>query len=69
MRQCLIIFRDELPQALGALITDEVTAQVELADHFTVLEESAQLFNVLVRQVLIFRLNHIWTVDSPGLER
>lgn len=69
MRQRLVKVRDELTQALRTLITDEVTAQVELTDHFTVLEEIAQLFNVLIRQVLIFRLNHIWTVDSPGLER
>lgn len=69
MRQRLVKLRDELPQALRTLITDEVTAQVELTDHFTILEESAQLFNVLVSQVLIFRLNNIWTVDSPGLER
>ena len=69
MRQRLVKLRDELPQALRTLITDEVTAQVELTDHFTILEESAQLFNVLVSQILIFRLNNIWTVDSPGLER
>ena len=69
MRQRLVKLRDELPQALRTLITDEVTAQVELTDHFTILKESAQLFNVLVSQVLIFRFNNIWTVDSPGLER
>ena len=48
MRQRLVELRDELAEALRSLVADVIPSEVQLADHFTVLEELAQLFDMLI---------------------
>ena len=69
VRQCLIKLRDELSKAPRSLIAYEITPQVKLADHLTILQERTELLYMLISQVLVLRANHVRAVDSPRFER
>lgn len=68
MRQGRVEIRDEGPKALRSLIADEISSEVQMRDHFSVSQESAEFFDVLVVQVLTLCINHVWCVDTPSFD-
>ena len=68
MGQSLIFLFNQLAESFSTLVADLVPAQVELADHLTVLKEFAQLLNVLIFQILVLCADHVRAIDAPRFQ-
>lgn len=68
MRQSLVMLLNPLDQVENPLISYQIPPQVQRSYHIPVLEELAQLKNLLIADLLIFDLDAARFYYSPALD-